>query len=43
MRPVDAIILLDARFGDSIVRFYAISRISRMTDDMISLYMLELV
>ena len=33
MDPQEAICLLDAPYGDSIVRAYAIQRISTMTDD----------
>jgi hypothetical protein len=40
--PEDAICLLDAKFPDTSVREYAISIISEMTDDLVSMYILQL-
>ncbi|CAI2363985.1 unnamed protein product [Moneuplotes crassus] len=41
MDPEDAICLLDAKFPDDEVRRYAVSQISRLSDDKISLYMIQ--
>ena len=42
MTPIEAICLLDAPFADMQVRFYACERISKMSDEELTLYMLEL-
>jgi phosphatidylinositol-4,5-bisphosphate 3-kinase catalytic subunit alpha/beta/delta len=43
LSPEDALELLDAPFGDSAVRMYAVERISNLSDDLIKMYMLQLV
>ena len=40
MKPEEAIPLLDAKYPDERVRQYAVQRISLLSDDMLSLYML---
>jgi len=42
MKPNEAITLLDSHFGDEAVRLYAVSRIKMLSDEELSLYMLEL-
>ncbi len=42
LEPSEAIVLLDARYGDEAVRAYAVERVSKMSDDELSLYLLEL-
>ena len=42
MKPNEAITLLDSHFGDEAVRMYAVERIGELTDEDLSLYMLEL-
>lgn len=41
MDPEDAIQLLDAKFPDERVRAYAVQRISLLSDDELTLYMLQ--
>lgn len=41
MDPEDAICLLDAKFPDDKVRGYAVNQISKLSDDKISLYMIQ--
>lgn len=40
--PPDAVALLDARYGDEGVRSYAVDKISKMPDDELALYLLQL-
>ena len=42
MKPNEAITLLDAHFGDEAVRLYAVTRISKMCDEELNMYMIEL-
>jgi phosphatidylinositol-4,5-bisphosphate 3-kinase len=41
LSPEDALPLVDATFADEFVRLYAVERLCEMSDDELSLYMLE--